>query len=72
LIPFTTFGLTLGDRSIVVKGRVAHCTISDGHRLARLSSDQIRDAFKAAWYSAQESDDFTAVLESRIAPLNQL
>jgi hypothetical protein len=43
-----------------------------GHLLAQLSSDQIRDAFKAAGYSAQEIDDFTAVLESRIAQLNQL
>jgi hypothetical protein len=43
-----------------------------GHLLAQLSSDQIRDAFKAAGYSAQEIDGFTAVLESRIAQLNQL
>lgn len=43
-----------------------------GHLLARLSSDQIRDAFKAAGYSAQEIDGFTAVVESRIAQLNQL
>ncbi|HEV3312708.1 MAG TPA: hypothetical protein VG815_19525 [Chloroflexota bacterium] len=43
-----------------------------GHLLAQLSSDQIRDAFRAAGYSAQEIDGFTAVLESRIAQLNQL
>jgi hypothetical protein len=43
-----------------------------GHLLAQLSSDQIRDAFKAAGYSAQEIDGFTAVLESRIAQLNEL
>jgi hypothetical protein len=43
-----------------------------GHLLAQLSSDQIRDAFKAAGYSAQEIDGFTAVLESRIAQLNKL
>jgi hypothetical protein len=43
-----------------------------GHLLAQLSSDQIRDAFKAAGYSAQEIDGFTAVVESRIAQLNEL
>src|SRR6185436_18557150 len=26
------FRLTLGDRSVVVKGRVAHCSITDGSR----------------------------------------
>jgi hypothetical protein len=43
-----------------------------GHLLAQLSSAQIRDAFKAAGYSAQEIEGFTAVLESRIAQLNEL
>jgi hypothetical protein len=43
-----------------------------GHLLAQLSSDQIRNAFKAAGYSAQEIDGFTAVLESRIAQLDKL
>jgi hypothetical protein len=43
-----------------------------GHLLAQLSSDQIRDAFRAAGYSPQEIEGFTAVLESRIAQLNQL
>jgi hypothetical protein len=43
-----------------------------GHLLAQLSSDQIRNAFRAAGYSAQEIDGFTAVLESRIAQLDQL
>jgi len=43
-----------------------------GHLLGQLSSDQIRDAFRAAGYSAQEIDGFTAVLESRIAQLNKL
>jgi hypothetical protein len=43
-----------------------------GHLLAQLSSNQICDAFKAAGYSTSEIDGFTAVLESRIAQLNQL
>jgi hypothetical protein len=43
-----------------------------GHLLGQLSPDQIRAAFKAAGYSADEIDGFTAVLESRIAQLNQL
>jgi hypothetical protein len=43
-----------------------------GHLLAQLSPDQIRDAFKAAGYSAEEVAGFTAVLQSRIAQLNDL
>ncbi|HWW85825.1 MAG TPA: hypothetical protein VNZ26_19645 [Vicinamibacterales bacterium] len=43
-----------------------------GHLLAQLSADQIRDAFKAAGYSPEDINGFTAALESRIAQLNQL
>ena len=43
-----------------------------GELLARLSPDQIRDAFRAAGYSAQEVDGFAEVIEGRIAELNKL
>jgi len=43
-----------------------------GHLLARLSPDQVRAAFRAAGYSAQEINGFTQVVEARIAELNQL
>ncbi len=40
--------------------------------LGRLSTRQVRDAFRAAGYSSQEVDEFTSVLESRIAQLTEL
>jgi hypothetical protein len=43
-----------------------------GHLLSRLAANQIRDAFRAAEYSPQEIDGFTAVVASRIAQLNGL
>jgi hypothetical protein len=43
-----------------------------GSLLARLSPDQIRDAFRAAGYQSQEVDEFAQVLRSRIAELNAL
>jgi hypothetical protein len=43
-----------------------------GSLLARLSPDQIHDAFRAAGYSPQEIDEFSRVLQSRIAALNDL
>ena len=43
-----------------------------GELLARLSPEQIRDAFRAAGYSPQEIQGFSKVLEGRIAELNQL
>jgi len=43
-----------------------------GGMLAQLSPAQIRDAFRAAGYSSQEADGFTAVVEARIAQLNKL
>lgn len=43
-----------------------------GQILARLSADQIRDAFRAAGYSPQEVDGFARVVEERIAGLNRL
>ncbi len=43
-----------------------------GQLLARLSPDQIRDAFRAAGYSPQVVEGFATVLESRIAELNKL
>lgn len=43
-----------------------------GSLLAQLSSDQIRDAFRAAGYSPDMADGFTTVLVSRIEELNRL
>jgi hypothetical protein len=43
-----------------------------GRLLARLSRRQIRDAFRAAGYSAHEVDGFAAVVESRIQELKAL
>jgi hypothetical protein len=43
-----------------------------GGLLAQLSDQQIRDSFRAAGYSPQEVNGFTAMVESRIAALNRL
>jgi hypothetical protein len=43
-----------------------------GGLLAKLSDNQIRDAFRAAGYSQQEIDGFASVVENRIAELNKL
>jgi hypothetical protein len=43
-----------------------------GGVLGQLSHEQIRDAFRAAGYSTDETDGFTAVVESRIAELRAL
>jgi len=43
-----------------------------GQLLARLSPDQIRDAFRAAGYSPQEVEGFTQIVLMRIAELNHL
>jgi hypothetical protein len=43
-----------------------------GELLSRLSAEQIRDAFRAAGFSFQETDDFARVVEQRIGTLRQL
>ncbi len=43
-----------------------------GRLLSRLSKDQIHQAFRAAGYSSEEVEEFTTVLEERIADLNRL
>jgi hypothetical protein len=43
-----------------------------GQLLARLSANQIRDAFRAAGYSPEEANAFAAVMERRIAALTNL
>jgi hypothetical protein len=43
-----------------------------GRLLARLSPQQIRDAFRAAGYSDPDIDRFSAILRSRIEQLNAL
>ena len=43
-----------------------------GSLLARLSPQQIRDAFRAAGYSGGDVDAFSKVLEQRIAALTDL
>jgi hypothetical protein len=43
-----------------------------GQMLAKLSPSQIRDAFKAADYSPEETEGFARVVERRIAELTDL
>jgi hypothetical protein len=43
-----------------------------GELLGRLSTIQLRDAFRAAGYTPQEVDGFTQVLRSRIEELSRL
>ncbi|MGZ6333142.1 MAG: hypothetical protein ACXWP5_11010, partial [Bdellovibrionota bacterium] len=43
-----------------------------GQVLGQLSEEQIRDAFRAAGYSAAEVNEFASVVQSRIAELNAL
>jgi hypothetical protein len=43
-----------------------------GERLAQISPDQMRDAFRAAGYSADDVEGFVAVIENRIRQLNEL
>jgi hypothetical protein len=43
-----------------------------GSLLAKLSPDQLRDAFRAAGYEAQDVDEYARTLTSRIAALNAL
>jgi hypothetical protein len=43
-----------------------------GELLSRLSPDQIRDAFRAAGYSAQDANQFASIVQARIAELNAL
>jgi hypothetical protein len=43
-----------------------------GELLARLSPEQIHDAFRAAGYSPQEVEGFSKIVLSRIAALNEL
>ncbi len=43
-----------------------------GHLLAQLSSEQIRDAFRAGGYTPEEVEGFSKVVEGRIALLNKL
>jgi len=43
-----------------------------GQILAKLSPQQIRDAFRAAGYSPEEVEEFASVMEERILELNKL
>ena len=43
-----------------------------GAMLARLSPNQVREAFRAAGYSEPEIEGFTEIIETRIAALNDL
>jgi len=43
-----------------------------GRLLARLSSEQVHDAFRAAGYSPEQVDQFSEVVAQRIAELNDL
>ncbi len=43
-----------------------------GSMLARLSSKQVRDAFRAAGYSESQVEGYAGIIENRIAALNDL
>jgi hypothetical protein len=43
-----------------------------GQLLARLSPQQIRDAFRAGGYSPEETEQFAKLLEGRISVLTDL
>ncbi len=43
-----------------------------GKRLAQLSDEQIRDCFRAAGYSSEEVEDYSATVKERIRDLNQI
>jgi hypothetical protein len=43
-----------------------------GQLLAQLSPDQIRDAFRAAGYTPEETEGFTEAVLARISELNDL
>ena len=43
-----------------------------GQRLAPLSADQIHDVFRAAGYTPEEVEEYTEVVQNRIAQLNAL
>ncbi len=43
-----------------------------GHLLSGLSTDQVRDAFRAAGYTQQQVDGFSKVVQDRIAELKRL
>ena len=43
-----------------------------GHLLSELSSDQIRDAFRAAGYTPEQVETFSDVVQARIMALNRL
>jgi hypothetical protein len=43
-----------------------------GQMLAKLSPSQIRDAFRAAGYSTEETEGFAKVVEKRIGELTAL
>jgi hypothetical protein len=43
-----------------------------GQLMARLSPQQIRDAFKASGYSPEETEQFASVLQQRITELTRL
>ena len=43
-----------------------------GGLLAKLSAEQIRDAFRSGGYSSEDVEGFAGALEKRIAELNKL
>jgi hypothetical protein len=62
----------LRKREKVVKGIPREHARWIGQLLSQLSEAQIRDCFRAAGYSPEEVDGFTAELQERIQALNQL
>jgi hypothetical protein len=56
----------------IVQGIPVRDAVWVGGLLARLTPEQIRDAFRAAGYQPAEVEGFAKVVEKRIAELNQL
>ena len=62
------FRLTLGDRSIVVKGRVTHCSISDVEQEGVLYRSGVEFVEPSEQVSTVITDFIDAVLSGRRAP----
>jgi hypothetical protein len=71
-----TFNLPAFVRRVDLRWIGRHVARADakwmGEVLSRLSTEQIRDAFRAAGYSPQEAIEFATVVQARIAELNML
>jgi hypothetical protein len=71
-----TFNLPMFIHRVDLRWIGRHISLADakwmGQVLGQLSQEQIRDAFRAAGYSAPEVNEFANVVQGRIAELNAL